>query len=550
MSYKLCVIVPTYNHYTALPEMIEKLRLFDLPILIVDDGSDSETQAALNRLSSVDLMRLPINGGKGAAVIAGLRRMKELGFTHALQVDADGQHDLENVSAFIELSKNNPKALLSGYPVYDASLPTARKIGRQFTHVWVWIETLSFKIKDSMCGFRIYPVDASLALIEKTSLGKRMDFDIEIIVRLFWEGIPLLMHPVKVSYPVGNPSNFDVIKDNWRITKMHTRLVFTMLTKLPSILYRRFFSRVDESKKARWSEMAERGSVIGIAVTVACCRLLGRTACYILGAPVVLYFYLTGTTQREASTDYLKKVYKIGSPQKKPPFLAGFRHFMSFYGMLLDKFTAWSGRLSMNDISFDDREHVHEIMTGTKGGMLLVSHFGCMEFCRALTSESQKKRMHILMHTKNARAFNRVMRYFNLESALNCIEVSKIGPETVIFLRDRIECGDWVIIAADRTPISENPRIVRVPFLGCDAAFPQGPYILASLLQCPVYTAMATRIGKKYKVDIDLFADRIALQRNRKEECIREYAAHYARRLEGYCIDRPYQWYNFFDFWA
>lgn len=550
MDYNLCALIPTYNHHMALPEIVEQLRLTGLPIYIVDDGSGPETQAALNKLDAVHILRLPVNGGKGAALDAGLKWVAKFGYTHAFQVDADGQHALDGLADFIDLSKKNPQALLSGNPVYDSSMPLGRKIGRWFTHLWVWIETLSFRIRDSMCGFRIYPIQRSLALINKSPLGKRMDFDTEIMVRLFWDGTPVLMHPVKVCYPAGNLSNFDVLRDNWRITKMHTRLFFTMLAKLPAILINRPDYSLIEDKKVSWSEIAERGSILGIAVLAACYRLLGRTICSFIGAPVVMYFYLTGAKQRRASSEYLKRVFKVKFPGKTPTFGDGFRHFMSFFKMLLDKLAAWSGRLNLDSIECDEPDYVHGIMSSSKGGVMLVSHLGCIEFCRALISEDQKKRMHILLHSKNARRFNRVMSYFNLHSTLNVIEVTDIGADTIIYLKDRIDCGDWVVIAADRTPISENPRVTRVPFLGSDAAFSQGPYILASLLQCPVYTAMSIRNGSKYKVSIKLFADEIILQRGRKEACIQQYAQKYAQYLEGYCTQYPYQWYNFFDFWA
>ncbi len=564
MDYKLCALIPTYNHHTQLPGIVKRLQQAGLPVFIVDDGSGQAAKETLNALSYVDdvlVLRLPINGGKGAALEAGLKWINDLGYTHAFQIDADGQHSLDGLTEFIDLSKKNPHAMISGKPVYDDSMPLARRIGRWFTHIWVWIETLSFRISDSMCGFRIYPVERSLAIINNSFIGKRMDFDTEIMVRLFWDSTPVIMHPVKVIYPKDNFSNFDVLRDNWRITKMHTRLFFTLLAKLPLILYRRpDYKQIDkpiekqierppEKKKVRWSSLSERGTVMGLFVLATCYRYLGRSICSVIGAPIVLYFYLTGAKQRKASQEFLSRAFKVKSLCKQPTLIDGFRHFMSFYQMTLDKFAAWSGHLSLDSIESDDPDGVHTLMNGPKGGVMLVSHLGNMEFCRALMSDDQKKKMHILMHTKNAEQFNRMMTYFNPKSSLNIIEVSRMGADTMIFLKDRIESGDWVVIAADRTPISESPRVTFVPFLGAEAAFSQGPYILASLLKCPVYTAMAVRVGSKHKVFVELFAEEINLQRTRKEACIKEYASRYSRHLEEYAIKYPYQWYNFFDFW-
>lgn len=530
MEYKLCALIPTYNHYAQLPGIVQRLSQAGLAVFIVDDGSHAPAQAALKTLENVQILRLPDNQGKGAAMMAGFQWVSELCYTHAFQIDADGQHSLDDLEAFIELFKTHPLALISGKPVYDHSIPLGRKIGRWLTHVWVWVETLSFKISDSMCGFRIYPVQATLACIHQSSIGKRMDFDTEIMVRLLWAGTPVLMHPVKVAYPEGNHSNFDVLRDNWLITKMHAKLVFTMLRR--------------KQHKVDWADLSERGTILGLILLAACYKLLGRRACSVIGAPVVLYFYLTGSKQRQASTDFLNRVFKV-----QPTLLDGWKHFMSFFQMCLDKFAAWGGYVKFDNLEFDNPEYIHSVMSSPKGGVMFVSHLGNMEFCRGVMKEEQKKRMHILMHSKNARLFNRMMAYFNPNTPLNVIEVTEIGADTILFLKEQVEKGDWVVIAADRTPVSKNPRLVFAPFLGAEAPFSQGPYILASLLQCPVYTATAVRAGPKYKVSIQLFAQEIVLPRGRKEASIQQYAHQYARYLERYCIKYPYQWYNFYDFW-
>lgn len=549
MDYRLCALIPTYNHHTRLPWIVQRLRLAGIPVFIVDDGSDQATQSVLKSIDGAQVLRMPVNSGKGAAMEAGFKWVAGLGYTHAFQIDADGQHALDDLALFMELSKKNPQALISGKPVYDATIPLGRKIGRWFTHFWVWIETLSFRISDSMCGFRIYPLQRSLDILNTSKVGRRMDFDTEIMVRMFWNGTPVLMHPVKVVYPEGNLSNFDVIQDNWRITKMHTRLVFSMLMKLPSILFRRPDYNAIESSNVKWSSMAERGTFLGLFVLAGCYRILGRTLCSIIGAPIVLYFYITGAKQRRASTEFLSRVFKCKEPTKQPTCIDGFRHFMSFFQMMLDKFAAWSGRLHFDSIECVDPDYIHGVMLGPEGGVMLVSHLGCMEYCRALISDEQKKRMHILMHSKNAQRFNRMMTYFNPQSKLNIVEVTDMGAHTIMYLKERVENGDWIVIAADRTPTSESQRITRVPFLGKDASFSQGPYILASLLQCPVYAAMALRDGSKYKVSLELFSKEIILTRGHREASLKEYARQYAQFLERHCLQYPYQWYNFFDFW-
>ncbi|HUX79844.1 MAG TPA: glycosyltransferase [Alphaproteobacteria bacterium] len=555
MVYKICVLIPTYNHHHALGDMIVQIKKAGLDTFIVDDGSSEKTQVFLQELSkndpTVHLLRLSSNKGKGAAVQAGLRWAEELGYTHALQVDADGQHSLENLLNFLDLSKRNPQALISGHPLYDESMPIERRIGRWFTHIWVWIETLSFRITDSMCGFRIYPIHKTLLLLNRFTIGTRMDFDSEVVVRLFWEGTPVLMSPVRVSYPEGNSSNFDVLRDNWRITKMHTRLVFSMLLNLPNILFKRpSYKNLDlPAESIYWASLEERGSLMGLFFLVACYRLLGRRTCLIIGIPIVLYFYITGRQQRKASQLFLQRVFSYKNLRKSPGFVDSFRHFLNFLEMALDKFAAWTGQMDLNLIEKESLESFKKIMESDKGGMLLVSHLGNMEFCRAVSCPAHKNRLHVLLHTKNAQRFNQILKIFNPGSHVNILEVTEMGPETIMYLKDRVVAGDWIVIAADRVPVKGPTRVSYVPFLGKDAPFSQGPYILASLLECPVYTAFAIRKGQCFQVFIDHFADKVTIKRQERDQKLRYFSKKYAENLERYCIRYPHQWFNFFDFW-
>ncbi len=205
------------------------LRRLDLPVLIVDDGSDAETREAVAALhdpaAGVVVLRRAVNGGKGVAMMTGFRWAVDQGFTHALQIDADGQHDPAEAADFLSLARAHPTAVVSGAATYDASVPKARKYGRYVTHVCVWGETLSRDISDSMCGYRLYPLTAVAPLLGSGKVGARMEFDTEIIVHLHWSGTPVIMRPVRVVYPEGNSSNFRMFRDNVRISLMHTRLL-------------------------------------------------------------------------------------------------------------------------------------------------------------------------------------------------------------------------------------------------------------------------------------------------------------------------------------
>ena len=243
MSFSPCFLIPVYNHHLVIGRTVERLAQHGLPIFIVDDGSDKATQQALADIAAreplVRLHRLPVNRGKGAAVMRGFREACSAGMSHALQIDADGQHDLNDVDKFLAASKQDSKAVICGQPIYDDSIPAGRKYGRYLTHVWVWIETLSFDIKDAMCGFRLYPLQETCKLISETDLPSRMDFDIAVVVKLAWRGLRFINIPTRVIYPEDGVSHFRLWRDNAQISRTHAQLFFGMLFRLPKILFHR-----------------------------------------------------------------------------------------------------------------------------------------------------------------------------------------------------------------------------------------------------------------------------------------------------------------------
>lgn len=244
MSVALGVVIPVYNHGEAVGAVVRAIRAQGLSLLLVDDGSDDACAAVLDALAAaepqaVHLLRLPANQGKGGAVMAGLRAAQHLGWTHVLQIDADGQHDAADIPKFAAAAAAQPEHFICGCPVYDSSVPKARLYGRYATHVWVWINTLSLAIRDSMCGFRVYPLTAVVPLIDKVTIGRRMDFDVEVAVRLFWRGVPVVNQPTRVHYPSDGVSHFRALRDNLLISWMHTRLFFGMLWRAPLLLWRK-----------------------------------------------------------------------------------------------------------------------------------------------------------------------------------------------------------------------------------------------------------------------------------------------------------------------
>src|SRR5262245_53499988 len=242
--FKPCVVIPVYNHKHAVEAVVRAVLAQNLPCIVVDDGSSLECAHVLDALvttmpSHVSLIRHSVNRGKGVAVLTGIRYAAEAGYTHALQIDADGQHQVSDIPRFLERAVAHPQALIVGCPEYGATVPWLRFYARYLNGVWVWINTLSLQINDSMCGFRVYTLPSIIALDQRHKLGALMNFDIEVLVRLYWDGLEIINVRTQVSYAIDGVSHFRFVLDNFLISRMHTVLFFGMLLRLPMLLARK-----------------------------------------------------------------------------------------------------------------------------------------------------------------------------------------------------------------------------------------------------------------------------------------------------------------------
>ena len=552
LAFSPCVLIPCYNHGAMMPRVLARLRPFGLPCIVVDDGSDSSTRQQLERLAAetanLTLIRLPQNAGKGAAVIRGLQAAAQSGFSHAVQVDADGQHAIEDIPQLLALAQAHPEALISGQPIYDDSIPRSRLYGRWITHVWVWIETLSLQLKDSMCGFRVYPVTPTLQLAQRVSLGQRMDFDTEVMVRLYWQGNTSYFVPTRVTYPPDGLSHFDAIKDNCRISLMHTRLFLGMLPRIPSLLFRR--------ASPHWARQQEVKGLWGMRLMLLVWRLLGRKAFSLLLYPVVGVYWLTAATARRASQQWITRVREQLAARQMPipPTLTSYRHFQRFGEAMLDKIASWRGELQFGrDVVFTAGAEETLNISDPRGKLLLVSHLGDVEACRALAQLQGGKTINALVFSENAQRFKQIMTEMAPQAGLNLMPVNDIGPDTAILLQEKLDRGEWIAIVGDR--IAVNPqrggewRVCWSRFMGQAAPFPQGPFILAAILRCPVNLLFSLRQQGKLRIYCEPFADPLLLPRADRQQALQHIIDRYAERLEHYALQSPLDWFNFFDFW-
>ena len=233
-------LIPVYNHGPSALETTRILLSYQLPLILVDDGSGMETKRALARCVQlsplVHLVTRKTNGGKGSAVKAGIMQAHAMGLDHVLQLDADRQHDIDAVARFLALSRLHPDSLILGYPLYDSSVPASRRKGREVSNTFARLVACKKDIHDVLCGFRVYPVAKTYALLQHGLWDLRMGFDVEVVVRLSWAGVPIVNEGVRVTYPSGGSSHFHLIRDNIRISLVFTRLCIGSFFRLPWLL--------------------------------------------------------------------------------------------------------------------------------------------------------------------------------------------------------------------------------------------------------------------------------------------------------------------------
>ncbi|RTE65958.1 lipid A biosynthesis acyltransferase [Amphritea opalescens] len=297
-----------------------------------------------------------------------------------------------------------------------------------------------------------------------------------------------------------------------------------------------------------WSGVSEAGSLLGMRFLLLVYRLFGRWGFRLILLPVISYFYLTRRQARQASAEYLARLSKT-FPECANAGLSSVQHFWCFGEILLDKLLVWMGRIHREDVVFATPEVFDEVDSSTCGGVILVSHLGNTEVCSALAHQLPNIKITMLVHTRHAVKFNALMQQTNSNACINLMQVTDMTPATAMLLSERVAAGEYVVIAADRTPVNGTGRTSMVDFLGGKAAFPQGAFILAGLLGCPVYLLFCLKHEQQYHLYLELFATKICFNRRNRSEQIQSATQAYAKRLEYYCQLAPLQWFNFFPFW-
>ncbi|KXI29325.1 LpxL/LpxP family acyltransferase [Paraglaciecola hydrolytica] len=308
------------------------------------------------------------------------------------------------------------------------------------------------------------------------------------------------------------------------------------------------------SRQQHWSSIKERGSLLGIRTLVLIYKVFGKGLFKVCFWPVMLYFYLTGGQARSGILTYWRQV-EIS--RHSPPcnrfmlHVNGFKVFLTFGMAIVDKFDAWLGKINIADIDIVD-EQCYQSLTGSGGCVILSTHLGNMEICRAIfSSGANKKKLNVITYNEHAPSFNNFLKRINPDAAINFIHINNFGPDDTIQLKQKIEDGEAVVIFADRTSVNNPDSVDFVPFLSKPAPIAIGPFALATIMSCPVYfmTCLKNSESGKYQVHIEEFAQPTKVKRNERKAYFNQLMTKYADRLSHYCLLEPYQWANFFDFW-
>ena len=562
---KFAFLVPFYNHPQNIKALIAALKTYELPVIVVDDGSDEASKlilAELERTEGILLLTRAQNGGKGIAMKDGFKFALNRGFSHVLQIDADFQHDAALIGEFLRQSEMQPQSIVCANPIYGEDAPKSRVYGRKITNFWVAINTLSLGIKDAMCGFRVYPLE-QLKKAAAKSKTNRMEFDIEILVNAVRQGIDVCWIDTCVRYEKGGVSHFKMLRDNALISLMHAKCFFSLPKFMLSKIWRACGINLSEKNAASaqnyvepqenaeqnlWWKKQERGGAFFLRLSLFLAQILPEFALKLIVKIVVWFYYIFSKNERENIAAFRRNLSVFAGSQT----LKGtsvFSHFEAFGGAICDKFRVWKGKIKDDELEIIDLERIKsELIGAQKGQILLTAHLGNVEICKALAARVKGFRMVILTYDENSRKFNEVLREISKnDGSVRMMLVNELDVAAMLELKNIVESGEHIGIMGDRTPLGGD-KAARVKFLGKEASFNYGPYLIAGILGVKISSLWCQKIGGKFRIELVPLASAVKLGRDRAAAA-REYLQIYVRELENRCKQTPAQWFNFFDFW-
>jgi predicted LPLAT superfamily acyltransferase len=537
-AFRPLVVIPSKDNEATIARVAAGCRAHGVDVVVVDDGCVDGTAAAAGAVPGVVVLAHPHNMGKGAALNTAFHHAWSAGYTHAICLDADGQHDPDDVPAFVEACRRDPWAIHAG--VRDmGTAPGRSQFGMKFSNWWTWVET-GHRLGDTQCGFRAYPLQPVLSL----GLGDgRYEWEVEVLVRSIWGGVAVRDLPCRVFYPPEEErvSSFRPWADNLRISLLNTRLVTLRVLWPPT-----WFNRVPPPGGA-WRGR-HLGSLWGWRFFLGMIRVLGRGPTH--GAMVVMAaFYLVfASSHREGVLAYLRRAAAAGLPVKAG-WGDAWRIFHAFACSIVDRFVL----LVRGPEAF---RIVHEETAAAKrtlesqGAIFLTAHMGNPDLgATALQTVEFQRPVNVLQYTAGDDPYMQLLRHYLPDGQAPRVISLNAGEDLASLEVIRaLRRGEIVAIKGDRVV---DDRSVEVELLGARIALPTGPFLLAALSKAPMFLLGCFHEGDgAYRVIAGEPWELRFTSREDRQADLERWAQRFASQLEAWARRYPYQWYNFHDPWV
>lgn len=532
-EFRPLVVVPTKDNAPTVGDVVQQSVALGYDVVVVDDGS-SDGSGDRARAAGATVLVHPVNLGKGAALLTALRWADTNGYSHIVALDADGQHYPADIPKFVEAARAEPSAIVAGTRDMRTA-PGRSKFGQRFSNFWIWAET-GWTVEDSQCGFRVYPVAPVLALGLR---GGRYEFEVDVVVRGLWAGIPVLDLACNVFYPPKEErqTSFRPFVDISRITLLNLRLLAERIVWPPR------WRRHRSLRSTRWQDH-HHGSFLGWWVVVMLIRWTGRWPAYVVATGLAGWFALFAGRPRRAVEQYGRR---IGRSTFGSRWLA-VRVFHAFSLSLVDRFLLLTR--GADQFVFDRSEQVlaaYQAADAGNGLVVLSGHVGNPDLGAAAFHGRITRPVNVLQYAGKSDPYARLVREIAPERAPTMISINDDAQHASILAIRALRRGEIVAIKADRTV---DTRTVEVPFLGGTIAIPTGPFLIAALSGAPtILLGCFKESATRYRV---LATPAMVLAfsgRDSRDADIARWARDFASQLERWVKEYPEQWYQFHDPW-
>jgi len=532
------VVIPSKDNVATIGDVAAACRAHELDVIVVDDGCVDGTGDAARAVSGVTVLVHPHNMGKGAALNTAFHHAWRGGYTHAICIDADGQHDAADLPSFVAACLADPWAIQAG--VRDMSTAPGRsQFGMNFSNWWTWAET-GHRLGDTQCGFRAYPLEPVLAL----GLGDgRYEWEVEVLVRSLWQGIAVRDLPCRVFYPPEEErvSSFRPFWDNVRISLLNTRLVTLRILWPPT-----WVNRVPPPG-GQWRGR-HLGSLWGWRFFVGMIRLLGRRPTHAAMVVMSAFYLIFAKPHRDGVLAYLRRAEAAGVPVKAG-WRDAWRIFHSFACSIVDRFVLLVRGPAAFTIVHEHTAQAKRTLE-TQGAIFLTAHMGNPDLgATALQTVEFQRPVNVLQYTAGDDPYMQLLKHYLPDGQAPRVISLNAGEDLASLEVIRaLRRGEIVAIKGDRVV---DERTVEVELLGAPVRLPTGPFLLAALAKAPLFVLGCFHEGDgTYRVIAGEPWELRFTSRGTRDADLARWTQRFASQLEEWSKRYPRQWYNFHDPWV